>query len=126
MAYIPITLQEFDSLCKIEKGWVRNRSGYEYVYDYVMPNIHLNRNGKDFYIMVKILSSVSIESAKGRNKGSDAIRVYAVMVDDKNKVVRGVLKAITVYRVKGWKDNTIQAYKDTRDKVLKLIKDRKL
>jgi hypothetical protein len=113
MSYITITLQEFDNLCKKEKGWIRNRSGYEYVYDYRIPNTS---------IMIKILSSVSVETLTGRNKGSDAIRVFAVLVDDKNKVIGGLVKSITVYRVKGWRDNVIRAYKTIRDKALKAVK----
>jgi hypothetical protein len=111
MAYIPITLEEFDSLCKTEKGWVRNRSGYEYVYDYRIPNTN---------IMIKILSSINIEA--GRNKGSDTIRVFAVVVDDNNKVLRGLVKSVIVYRVKGWKDRVIEAYIDVKDKAKEQIK----
>lgn len=113
MAYVPITLQEFDNLCKTEKGWVRNRSGYEYVYDYRIPNTN---------IMIKILSSVNIETKTGRNKGSDAIRVFAVVVDDDNKVLRGLVKSVIVYRVKGWKDRVIEAYIGVKDKAKEQIK----
>jgi hypothetical protein len=118
MSYTQITLNEFNNLCKPEKGWVRNRSGYEYVYDYRIPNTR---------VMIKILSSVHIETEMGRNKGSDAIRVFAVLLNNEDdKVKRGLVKAITVYRTKGWKDNTIQAYKDVRDIVYKMINDKKI
>jgi hypothetical protein len=113
MTYREITLQEFDNLCKTEKGWVRNRSGYEYVYDYRVPNTN---------VMIKILSSVNVETEVGRNKGSDAIRVYAVTVDKEGKVTGGLLKAIRINRVEGWEKRVIDAFIFVRKKAIGIKK----
>ena len=117
MAYISITLQEFDKLCKEEKGWVRNRSGYEYVYDYRIPKTN---------IMIKIMSSVNVETETGRNRGSDAIRVFAVIVDEKDKVQCGLLKATKVNRVEGWDKRVIDAFILVRKRALDVAKNKGL
>jgi hypothetical protein len=112
MSYLKITLQEFDNLCKKEKGWIRNRSGYEYVYDYLIPNSN---------ILIKILSSVNRETETGRNKVSDAIRVFAVLVDKNKKVKRGLIKAMRVNRVDGWEKRVIDAFIFVRKQALNKI-----
>lgn len=113
MNYIEIKIQEFDKLCKPEKGWVRNRSGYEYVYDYRIKRTN---------IMIKIMSSIDIDGGLSRNKGADAIRVYAVIVDKDDKVVRGLLKATRVNRVAGWDKRVIDAFIYVRKNALEVAK----
>ena len=107
--YVKITESEMDAFLKPEKGWVKQISGYEYVYDYKHPC-------QPF--VVKVMSSISIKDATGRNKGSDAIRVFAVRVDRNNRVVGGLVRSKRVYRTMNWKENlqtlvieTIQAAK---------------
>jgi len=69
--------------------------------------------------MIKVMSSVSINNAKSRNKGSDSIRVFSVLLDNNGKVVRGLTKAIRVYRTINWKDNVKKAFIVTKTKALK-------
>jgi hypothetical protein len=101
--YVKITEQEMDDRLKTSKGWVKETCGYEYVYSYVNPTIPS--------VMIKIMSSVNTGTGEGRNKGSDAIRVFAVKIDKDGKVVRGYIKKQRVNRTTNWKDNLIRAYK---------------
>lgn len=117
MRYVQITIEEFDNLCKSEKGWIRNTSGYEYVYDYRVPKTN---------VMIKIMSSIDVNGGLSRNRGADAIRVFAVLLDENGKVVRGLLKAHNVYRVTEWKEHTIQAFKEVRTKALYVAKKNNL
>jgi hypothetical protein len=112
--YIEITKNEFDDVLKQEKGWIRNISGYEYVYDYTLHNC--NR------VMIKVMSSVSVNNAVSRNKGSDSIRVFSVLLDNDGKVIRGLTKAIRVYRTKNWRDNVKKAFVVTKTKALRNMK----
>jgi len=111
--YVEITENEFDDLLKQEKGWVKNVSGYEYVYDYTLHNC--NR------IMIKVMSSVSRNSVS-RNKGSDSIRVFSVLLDTNGKVTRGLTKAVRVYRTENWRSNIKKAFVVTKTKALKNMK----
>lgn len=112
MSYTQITLREFDNFCKREKGWIRNRSGYEYVYDYRVPNTP---------IVIKILSSIDVDGGICRNRGADAIRIFAVLVDANNKVKKGLVKAERVNRCHGWEDRVIKAFKSIREQAKKAI-----
>jgi hypothetical protein len=116
--YVEITEQEFDNVLKREKGWVKNVNGYEYVYDYTLQS---NSN-----IMIKVMSSISVNNAVSRNKGSDAIRVFAVLCDDKGKVNRGLVKAIKVYRTKNWRGNIKKAFIVVKTLALRNIKKVKI
>ena len=97
--YVNITLEEMDSLLKKENGWIRNRSGNEWIYDF-----HL----KMLPVIIKVASSIRIDTGRARNKGSDAIRVYAVMKEglgERDKIIRGLLRAKRVYRTTNWREN---------------------
>ena len=109
--YIQIRLNEFDDLLKTEKGWKRNISGKEYVYDYKLP-------GKP--VLIKVLSSITEDNTVSRNCGKDSIRVFAVVINEHGKVLRGLTKSKRVFRTKNWRDNVKQAYVET----LKLINKR--
>ena len=103
MKYTEITKEEMDKKLRADKGWICNHSGNEYVYDF-----HL----KKMPVIIKVASSIRLDTNKGRNKGSDAIRVFAVRkesLDVKAKVTRGLVKAQRVYRVMGWKTNLEKA-----------------
>lgn len=98
--YTNITMQEMDDLLTPDKGWIKNVVGNEYIYDF-----HLAK----YPVIVKVASSIRVDSNRARNKGSDAIRVFAVTkasTDVKAKVTGGLCKAKRVYRVEGWRDNT--------------------
>lgn len=100
-----------DAVLRAEKGWICNRSGYEYVYDFHLSQIP---------VIIKVMSSVRVEDGRGRNKGSDAIRVFAVKkanLDKKARVVAGMLKSRRVNRVSGWEDRLRQLVLDTLTKV---------
>ncbi len=98
MGYVRITKEEMDNKLKADKGWRVERSGNEHIYDF-----HL----KKMPVIIKVASSIRIDTGRGRNKGSDAIRVYAVVkdgLDVKAKITRGLLKSRRVYRTTGWQD----------------------
>jgi hypothetical protein len=100
MKYTEITRAEMREVLQPEKGWEENQSGYEYVYDHYVP---------DTDILIKVLSSVSVNDNKGRRKGKDAIRVYSVVVRGR-EVVRGLTKPKRVFRVEGWRENLEKAF----------------
>lgn len=100
---IPITKEDMDEFLKSSKGWICNRSGNEYIYDF-----HI----KKLPIIVKVASSIRIDTGRARNKGTDAIRVFAVQkegLDVNNKVDGGLIKAKRVYRTTNWRDNLQKA-----------------
>jgi len=97
MNNVKISVEEMDGFLKPEKGWERHISGYEYVYDY-----HL----RQFPVVVKVMSSIA--TGTGKNKGSDEIRVLAVVkagMDRKAKIKHGLLKARNVCLDNNWKVN---------------------
>jgi hypothetical protein len=99
MSYVVITKKEFEEKLRADKGWNETFSGNEFVYDF-----HLARP-----IVIKVASSISRDTNRGRNKGADAIRIFAVEKDTTNreeyKVVRGLIKAKRVYRTTNWRKN---------------------
>ena len=103
MSYVSITKEDMEKKLKAEKGWKETFSGNEVVYDF-----HLSRP-----IVVKVASSIRRDTGKGRNKGADAIRIFAVEKDtqskDEYKVIRGLVKAKRVYRTTNWRDNVEKA-----------------
>jgi hypothetical protein len=101
--YVKITEQEMDDHLKSSKGWVKEACGYEYVYSFKIPSIP--------FVVIKVMSSISTGTGEGRNKGSDAIRVFAVKVDSKGKVICGYIKKQKVNRTTNWRKNLIDAYK---------------
>jgi len=99
MSYVRITKQDVDDFLKATKGWLCNKSGNEYIYDF-----HL----KHYPVIIKVASSIRIDNDRARNKGSDAIRIFAVEkenLDVKAKITRGLIKSHTVYRTTNWKIN---------------------
>lgn len=110
--FVNITEAEMDDFLKKDKGWEKNRSGYEYVYDYHIPN---------YPIIVKVMSSISVNTLQGRNKGSDAIRVFAVRKDKNGKVAGGLLKAKRVYRTQNWRDHVRNLVVETIKKSKKIV-----
>ena len=99
MSYVKITKKEFDKKLKADKGWICNHSGNEYIYDF-----HLSK----LPIIVKVASSIRLDTNKSRNKGADAIRVYAVEkegTDVEAKIKGGLVKSRRVYRTTNWRTN---------------------
>ena len=97
--YVSITKQDMDRFAKTSKGWVCNTVGNEYVYDF-----HL----KKYPIIIKMASSIRIDTKRARNKGADAIRIFAVEKESLKtdaKISRGLVKARTVYRIINWRVN---------------------
>lgn len=100
MRQVRIQLEEMEELLKPEKGWRRNTSGNEYVFDWHM---------KGYPIVVKVLSTVSVFRDRPKNYGSESIRVFAVMkagLDEKAKILGGLVKAIRLRREPTWRDMT--------------------
>lgn len=87
---------------KVGKGWIRQISGNEYVYDFHLAKMP---------VIVKVMSSIQVDTDRVRNRGSDAIRVFAVEKDSMSSdpmhynVLSGLVKAIIVYRTINWRDN---------------------
>jgi hypothetical protein len=97
-----ITETEFDSYLTKEKSWIKSKSGYEYVYDYTMKQIPS--------VMIKVLSSVNTGEGKS-NKGSHAIRVFAVRINKDGKIIRGYVKKQIVHLTPNWREDLLIAYK---------------
>jgi len=99
MSYVSITKEEFDEKLRADKGWKETFSGNEVVYDF-----HLARP-----VVIKVASSIRRDTSVSRNKGADAIRIFAVEKDSTNKeeykVLRGLVKAKRVYRTTNWRKN---------------------
>lgn len=106
---IDITQQEMDAYLSTKKGWVRNKSGYEYVYDYMMKTVP--------NIMIKVLSSVNTGEGK-RNKNSDAIRIFAVKTDSKGKIIGGYIRKQVIFKTETWRADLREAYMKVRSQVI--------
>lgn len=107
--YVEITERDMDSFLRLEKGWKKNISGYEFVYDYTLEN---------FPAMIKVLSSVRIPGAKSKNRGSDEIRVYSVKTYSNGKVKCGLIPAIRISKTTNWRNRLFI-------EVVKMIKESK-
>jgi hypothetical protein len=106
--YVEVNLEQFDELLKSSKGWTKNISGKEFVYDYEMtrfPNI-----------IIKVLTSIKTESNAARKKGQDAIRVFVVRKVGKG--YKGYAKQIRVNRTMNWRDNVKKAFMKQRSGIL--------
>jgi len=113
-----ITETEFDNYLTKEKNWVKSKSGYEYVYDYTMKQIPS--------VMIKVLSSVNTGEGKS-NKGSHAIRIFAVRIDKDGKIIRGYIKKQIVHLTTNWREDLLNAYKIIMSQVVvRARKDRLL
>jgi len=108
MQYTEITLNEMKSLLNECGGnrWreVKNASTKERVYEYPLER---NEN-----IVVKLYTSIHLETDVSRRKGADAIRICAVNI----KQSIGWIKTVKVLRVHGWRDNLRKAIKKVIDK----------
>lgn len=96
--YVRITKQQIDETLKSEKGWICNKSGNEYIYDF-----HLSK----YPIIVKVASSIRIDTNRARNKNSHAIRIFAVekeSLDVKDKIKRGLIKSRIVFKTTKWRE----------------------
>lgn len=116
--YVEITEQEMDDYLQQSKGWERNKSGYEYVYDYRMRQIPS--------IMIKVLSSVNTGEGKS-NKGSHSIRVFAVQTSfdiesGKDKIVRGYISKQVVQKTTNWRKNLEKACKSVMCQIFERAK----
>lgn len=101
MSDIVITKEEMDEKLNADKGWECNCTGNEYVYDF-----HL----KKYPIIIKVSSTIRIDADRARNKGSDAIRIFAVKkesMDKKAEIVSGLIKARRVNRDTDWINNLV-------------------
>ena len=107
--YVEITEQEMDDYLQRSKGWEKNQCGYEYVYDYKLKSVPS--------VMIKVMSSINIGDGTSRNKGSDAIRVFAVKIDRQGKVIGGYIKKQRVNRVANWRGNLKAAFLSVRNQV---------
>ena len=96
---ITITEKEMDEFLKVSKGWVKQISGYEYVYDYSLPR---------YPIVVKVLSTISVPNSPRKNRGSNVIRIYAVKVDVHGKVICGLMKSTRIRVVPGWQSEVYE------------------
>ena len=88
-----------DNKLRRSKGWICNRSGNEYIHDF-----HL----KKYPIIIKVASSIRIDNNRAKNRGSDSIRVFAVVKEAlpiTATVSGGLLKARRVNRTDNWRDN---------------------
>ena len=108
---------DFDSYLTANKGWTKSKSGYEYVYDYTMKQIPS--------IMIKVLSSVDTGEGK-RNKGSHAIRVFAVKIDRDGKIICGYVKKQVVQLTTNWREDLLNAYKIIMSQVVVRARKQKL
>jgi hypothetical protein len=107
MPYVRITKEEMDGKLNTEKGWIETFSGNEFVYDFSLSKKP---------IVIKVASSIRRDTNKGRNKGADAIRVYAVQKDSMKRtgyrVVRGLIKQKRVNRMTNWRKHLETAVYD--------------
>ena len=108
MPYVTIKEQEMDKYLKQSKGWVKEACGYEYVYSFRIPSI---RN-----IVIKVMSSINTGDGSKCNKGSHAIRIFAVKTQfdidsGKHKIVCGYIKKQKVNITENWKTDLLDAYK---------------
>ena len=107
MGYVRITKEEIEDKLKSEKGWVCAKSGNEYIYDF-----HLS----EYPIIIKVASSVRIDTGRTKNNGSTSIRVFAVKkegLDKKDKITGGLVKATRIHRTGNWKFQLEQAVYST-------------
>jgi len=106
--YVKVRLNEFDELLKASKGWTKNISGKEYVYDYEMKRFP--------HIIIKVLTSIKTETTAARKVGKDAIRVFVIKKDGKG--FKGYAKQVRVNRTKNWRENVKKAFMKQRDGIL--------
>jgi len=116
--YVGITEQEMDDYLQQSKGWEKNKSGYEYVYDYKIKQIPST--------MIKVLSSVNTGEGKS-NKGSHAIRVFAVRTSfdiesGRDKIVGGYIPKRIVQITTNWRKDLEEACKSVMRQIFERAK----
>lgn len=120
-----ITETDFDNYLTKKKGWVKNKSGYEYVYDYTMKQIPC--------ITIKVLSSINTGEGKS-NKGSHAIRVFAIRkilvynseIREEEEVIKGYVEKQVVHLTPNWREDLLNAYKIIMSQVVVRAKKQRL
>ena len=96
---VRITKQQIDKILKSEKGWICNKSGNEYIYDF-----HLLK----YPIIIKVASSIKIDIDRPQNKNSNSIRIFAIEkegLDVKDKIKKGLIKSRIVFKTSVWRNN---------------------
>ena len=99
MENIEITRDEIEKVLKSSKGWIRQISGNEYVYDFHLSKIP---------VIIKVLSTVPVEPERISNRGSSMFRVWAVEKSDmsieRHKVIGGISRCVRFTVSRNWKD----------------------
>ena len=95
-----ITKGDMEQVLKFDKGWIQQISGNEFLYDF-----HL----KSMPVVIKVATSIRVDTDLSRNRGADAIRVFAVIVDQSGEVISGLVKSKRVNRTFNWRNNLISA-----------------
>ena len=99
-----ITKKDMDFKLKFSKGWEIQQTANEYVYDF-----HLTTTP----IIVKVLSGICVNNNNPKNKGSEVIRVFAVLKDKiskkRYKIIKGLVKKEIVFKTQDWEENLEKA-----------------
>lgn len=115
MARMTLTIKDFEPL--LDKGYTKATNGNEYVYDFKLPDVP---------VIMKILSTVNVDPNKKGNKGSEQIRVFAVRVDNDNKIIGGYIKARRFIPTELWKQQLREAYIIVRKQVYVRVRRERL
>lgn len=116
MDNVVIQLNEMEALLTPKKGWVRNVSGYEYVFDFHCAH---------YPVIIKVLSTVSTNPNHPPNKGSHEIRVFSVKksgMAPTAHIVSGLTKSIRLNLKPGWQDKVKCAVMLTIEQVKKIYR----
>jgi hypothetical protein len=105
--FIAPTLEEWQALCKPEKGWQWTIQGNERI----AYNDACCRSRK---LRVKVYTTIPRDASLARYCGQDAIRLVLVRVNDASKELGAASPALRVFRVPGWQDRV-------KSKILTLI-----
>ena len=91
--YKEITLDEFKTFLKEEKGWTVSipEGSKEYAFDWDVKNTP---------VFIRVWSSIHIDTDTARKKGGDAIRV--TLCDSKNQ--KGIKKFTRIHRMENYQD----------------------
>ena len=87
-----LAIKDFGSVLQIEKGWKLNALGNEYMLTWRLKSY--------LSIEIQVATTVPINPGKPKNRGSDCIRVWAVLdteYSDKRKRYQGLVKAHRVH-----------------------------
>jgi hypothetical protein len=103
--YTVISLEEMVQVLDPAKGWVNATAELqtgkfppkEHVIQYEIPKFP--------GVVVRVYTSIHVDTAKGKGCGKDAIRVCAVDTLAKGGAGVGLVKVSRVHRVEGWRTN---------------------